>query len=145
RIDTLPPELLFYIISFLPLTSVIAARGVSTRWRSLAQTASLLPARKTLLDLYLAAIVHPNFPSFVAALKPHVREFDHEAYIADLTSRGCVLPDVFELWVLEWPSKAVHFLAWPGLAAEVDLLDERLSFDGRNPLGDTAPTINDIP
>ena len=111
--DTLPPELL-YIIPFFQLTSLIAARGVNIRWRSFSHTASLHPARKALLDLYLAAIVHPNFPSLVEALQPQIHEFDREACIADLTSRGCVLPDVFELWVLEWPSEAVHFWAWPG-------------------------------
>jgi hypothetical protein len=32
-------------------------------------------------------------------LRPHVREFDREANLADLTSRGGVLADVFYLWV----------------------------------------------
>ncbi|KAF8555465.1 hypothetical protein OG21DRAFT_1602841 [Imleria badia] len=143
--DTLPPSLLLLLIPFLPLTSLIAARGVNTQWRALAQTASLYPARKALLDLYLAAIAHPNFPSLVAALQPHVRAFDREAYVADLTSRGCVLPDVFAVWVLEWPSGAVHFWAWPGLAREFDVVHEFYSYGGGNALGDSVPTTDAIP
>lgn len=141
--DTLPPELVLYFIQFFPLTSLIAARGVNTRWRSLAQTASLHPARKVLLDLYFAAIVHPSFSSLVEALQPHVREFDREAYVADLTSRGCVLPDLFELWVLEWPSKAIHFWAWPGLAPDGSV-DHEYYYWG-NVLGETTLTIDTIP
>ena len=142
--DTLPPELILSLVRFFPLASLIAARGVNTQWRSLAQTASLYPTRKTLLDLYLAAIAHPNFPSLATVLQPHVREFDREAYIADLISRGCVLPDLFELWVLEWPSKAVHFWAWPGLVKDPPINHECYCGWG-NVLGDPMPTIRAIP
>ena len=142
--DTLPPELILHLIPFFPLTSLIAARGVSTQWRSFAQIASLHPARKALLDLYLAAIVHPNFPSLVYELRPHVREFDRETYITDLKSRGCVFPDVFELWVPEWPSKAVHFWAWPGFAYDF-AIDHDYYLDWGNLLSGPAVAIDTIP
>ncbi|KAF8551319.1 hypothetical protein OG21DRAFT_1512912 [Imleria badia] len=142
--DTLPPELVLYLIPFFPLTSLIAVRSVNTRWRSLAQIASLHPARKALLDVYLAAIIHPNFQSLVEALQPHAREFDREVYVADLTSRGCVLPDLFELWVLEWPSNAIHFWAWPGLAKDFSV-DHKYYYGWGNMLGETTLTIDTIP
>ena len=146
--DALPPELHLYIVSFLPLTSLIAARGVNTQWRAFAQTTTLHPARKVLLNIYLAAIVHPNFSSLVAALQPCVREFDREAYIEDLRSRGCVLPDLFELWILEWPTKAVHFWAWPGLANQSAVHHEyfyEYFYDIGSLLGGAAPTIETLP
>lgn len=141
--DTLPPELLLYLIPFFPLTSLIAARGVNTQWRYLAQTASLYPARKALLDVYLAAIIDPNFLSLMGALQPYVHEFDREAYITDLISRGCILPDLFELWVLEWPSTAVYFWAWPGLAEGCSINHEYSYIAGNSLSG--SPIIKAIP
>ena len=141
--DTLPPELLLYFIPFLPLTSLIAARGVNAQWRFFAQTAPLHPTRKVLLNIYLATIIHPNFPSVVAALQHGLREFDREAYIADLTSQGCVLPDLFELWILEWPTKAVHFWAWPGLPWWPRMEDEY--FEHTNFMYEAKCTIETIP
>ena len=141
--DTLPPELLLYFIPFLPLTSLIAARGVNAQWRFFAQTAPLHPTRKVLLNIYLATIIHPNFPSVVAALQHGLREFNREAYIADLTSQGCVLPDLFELWILEWPTKAVHFWAWPGLPWWPRMEDEY--FEHTNFMYEAKCTTETIP
>ena len=122
--DTLPPELLLYFIPFLPLTSLIAARGVNTQWRSFAQTAPLHTTRKVLLT--------------------YIHEFDREAYIAGLTSRGCVLLDLFELWILEWPTMAAHFAAWPGLTADLDV-NHKYFHDDTNPLDGATPTVETIP
>ena len=114
--DTLPPELPLYFIPFLPLAHKVP----------------------------LTAIVHPGSPSLVAALYPYLHEFDREAYIAGLTSRGCVLLDLFELWILEGPTMAAHFAAWPGLTADLDV-NHKYFHDDTNPLDGATPTVETIP
>jgi hypothetical protein len=77
--------------------SLIVARGVNTRWHFFAQTTSLHPARRALLDLYLVAAVHPNFPQphgRTATACPRIRPRG-EPCRPDVTwgcSRRCVLP-----------------------------------------------------
>ena len=56
----MPPERVLYLIPFLLLTSLIAARGVYTRWRSVEDDVSP-PRARGVKEVYLAAIAS-RFP-----------------------------------------------------------------------------------
>jgi hypothetical protein len=59
-----------------------------------------------------------NSPWFLQT-RPWVLEnlqpFDREAYVAALLVQYNRLPEAFELWLLEWPARAIIGGIWPGL------------------------------
>ncbi|KAJ8507345.1 hypothetical protein ONZ45_g10278 [Pleurotus djamor] len=85
----LPTELLYHIFAYFPVATLLIARGVSQKWRSVLTSANIHPIRHELMDVYLLCI----------------HESCHHPY----------LPEAFQFWVLEWPAKAVFACIWPGL------------------------------
>ncbi|KAH7885412.1 hypothetical protein F5I97DRAFT_1382399 [Phlebopus sp. FC_14] len=114
-LDRLPNELLLEVISYLPLKSLIAARGVNSSWRTLVLESDLLQVRRKLLHFYLSVI---RSPSFLAARQPVVRQlypFDRDRYLDSYIQRSLEIPEEFEFYVREWPAKAAITWLWPGL------------------------------
>jgi len=138
--DDLPNELLLQIYPHLSLQSLIAARGVDRRWRSLVSQAYIRPDRKSLLDLYLHCLEEPAFLDTRADIIPHLASFDRDAYMNFLPSDP---PDEFELWVREWPAFGVIGWVWPGLA-DVGLTRTWNFVCRCNCLGHTPPYIKNI-
>ncbi|KAH7916105.1 hypothetical protein BJ138DRAFT_685912 [Hygrophoropsis aurantiaca] len=124
----LPSELLLReIFPKLPLKSLIAARGVTKQWRYLVPFASLLPARRALLDLYYFIIKSPSFLASRSHIQKHLRKFDRGCYLGLLQllvqdSPGCSVPEEVRLWILEWPNSAAFLWTWPGLSPGRDYL-----------------------
>lgn len=133
-LDSLPTELFFGIIAYLPLKALIYGRSVNRNWRNLIFLANISPARRSLLDFYYGIIENP---AFINSRKNAVilNPFDRELYVSSLeTQIGETLPDgksrgprlislysylisyeEFRTWVIEWPEKAILTGHWPGL------------------------------
>jgi hypothetical protein len=115
----LPSELLFDIFTLLDLKGLIKARTVRHHWRNLVLEAPLDPTRRVLLDLYYKVIAAPSFlPSRALHATHLLPSFDREAYIQELVTKVPFIPAEFEMWVLEWPAKAVIGGLWPGIDAD---------------------------
>ena len=110
-----PNEILLDIIPALPLASLIAAHGVDHNWRRLVAAANVLAPRRELLDLYLTVVNSPWFLQTRPWVLENLQPFDREAYVAALLTQYNPLPEAFELWLLEWPARAVIGGIWPGL------------------------------
>ena len=110
--DELPNELLLQIFPHLTLRSLIAARGVDKRWRSLVRQAYITPPRKRLLELFLNVLDIPACVESRLDIIQHIIPFDRHAYMQLLPSNP---PDEFETWVREWPAYGVIGWVWPGL------------------------------
>lgn len=109
----LPNELIMELISWLPLKSLIAVQGVNQKWRDLLPLSPLLPARRSLLALYLVAITH--HPTLDRRNSYKDAHFNRASYLAALTrsNDGEALPEEFRVWVLEWPYTVMNWF-WPG-------------------------------
>ncbi|CAL1715447.1 unnamed protein product [Somion occarium] len=143
--DDLPNELLLEIYPLLPLKGLIAARGVSRRWRSLVTEADLKPARRRLLELYLEVIKCPAFLATRADIVPHLKPFDRKAYLGHI-SEAAQPPEEFEMWVNEWPARAAIGWVWPGLNCEVHEGETNAvkRHDFMNTLGHHPPYIKTV-
>ncbi|EKM56198.1 uncharacterized protein PHACADRAFT_29141 [Phanerochaete carnosa HHB-10118-sp] len=108
----LPDELLLIILSHLPLTSLIASRGVCKLWRTLVPGSQIPTYRRGLLELYLRAIDSPAFLATRKEILGRTHAFNRAAYI-DSLPQG--IPDDFRCWLHEWPERAVIGLLWPGV------------------------------
>ncbi|KAL6303048.1 hypothetical protein BKA93DRAFT_367377 [Sparassis latifolia] len=138
-INDFPNELIFKVITQLPVAALIAARKVSQRWRELIAVARITPSRRRLLELYKDAIDSPTFLAMRGEIIPHLTDFDREAYVADIESQvGRTLPDDFRTWLLEWPARAVIGLYWPGLPVEYSDEGSPSSAVGRYPLANRS-------
>jgi F-box-like len=113
----IPPEIQLQFFSYLPLKALIAAHGVSHRWRLLISYADILSARRALLDLYLKILASPLFIPTRACIVDRLRHFDRQKYLDKLMRhhRYQDFPEEFRVWVLEWPARAVIQRCWPGL------------------------------
>ncbi|KAF8524485.1 hypothetical protein JB92DRAFT_2881229 [Gautieria morchelliformis] len=149
QLSDIPNEILLQFFSHLPLKGLIAARGVSRRWRQLISHANILPARRALLDLYLKIIASPLFIPTRACIVDRLRHFDRQKYLDKLMRhhRYQDFPEEFRVWVLEWPARAVIQRCWPGLplvgASHVGGGDAEL-FSETNWLASALPFL-DIP
>ena len=107
------------IFPLLPLDTLIATRGVSRRWRALVPAASLCPLRRRYLEFFQKLVHSPAFGAAATRVRPHLRKFDREDYLAALADTGsAAVPEEFALWVREWPERAVYGWMWPGLDLE---------------------------
>ena len=75
--------------------------------------ATIVPARRALFNLYMHVITLPQFLDSREEILPYLTDFDREAYVACL-ERYVRIPNVFTLWLLEWPGKAAVYEIWPG-------------------------------
>ncbi|KZP07499.1 hypothetical protein FIBSPDRAFT_875427 [Athelia psychrophila] len=135
------------IVTWLPLKSLIAARGLDHRWRHLTSLASILRARRLLLDLYLQAIANAQVVDTIESIRPHLRPFDRPSYVALLEHKngGVALPEEFRVWLLEWPSAVIGW-AWPGL--DIRSLDAAMptvvDTYGSSPLSHLYVSVEDV-
>ncbi|KAF9641575.1 putative f-box domain cyclin-like protein [Lasiodiplodia theobromae] len=115
-IDILPAELQLEIASYLQLRELILLRNASKHWQALINNnlSFIRRARQELHRLWDDTIHSPYFLPSRARVLPALRPFDRIQYLHSL-SCGLPLPEEFELWVLEWPAKAVIGWTWPGL------------------------------
>jgi len=144
-IEDFPNELLLLIYPLLALKALIAARGVSRRWRHLIGEALLDPTRRKLLDFYLQIIDRPIFLRTRQNLIPHLHDFDRDTFLSFLPEGTHVPPD-FELYIKEWPAKAVVGFMWPGLDDSIYHGEDTPYRDSgtRNTLGHYPPYIKNI-
>lgn len=112
--EPIPNELLLEIFSWLPLKSMVAARGVNRLWRELVPSSDILLDRRELYDLFMS-MVHSQ--TLKTELLPKPLPFDREKYLTDLakTIPDAELPKEFSLWIREWPSRLVMDWIWPSL------------------------------
>lgn len=115
-IDVLPTELQLEIASYLQLRELILLRNASRHWQTLINNnlSFIRRTRQELLRLWDDAIRSPYFLPSRSRVLPALRPFDRIQYLHSLFY-GQPLPEEFELWVLEWPAKAVIGWTWPGL------------------------------
>lgn len=141
----LPNEVLMEIFTWFPLRSLIVAQGVDQRWRQLAPLVHIMPARRSLLNLYLKAISTPQVLDVVHEMKHHIRIFDRWGYLASLEARnqGAELPEEFRVWILEWPSPVLGW-TWPGLNVQTLDAAHIMSTHGLNRLSHLYPIIEDV-
>ncbi|KAJ7154583.1 hypothetical protein C8R46DRAFT_1041611 [Mycena filopes] len=131
---SLDPETRIY--PHLTLKALISARGVDTFWRALVLLADLDPARRSLLDLYSRTIESPVFLRTRPWEGVYRRSPGPEDYV----------PHEFQLWILEWPAKAVIGCAWPGLPDAFcgDEADHVERIWGINFLGRVPPVVQTV-
>lgn len=108
------------IASHLQLRDLILLRSTSKRWQTVINNnlSLIRRARRDLLRLWDDTVRSPYFPSTRYLVSVNLYAFDRRQYLAKI-SCGLPLPEEFELWVLEWPAKAVIGWTWPGLEMEV--------------------------
>ncbi|KIJ64407.1 hypothetical protein HYDPIDRAFT_111721 [Hydnomerulius pinastri MD-312] len=140
-LDSQPNELMLELFAYLPLRSLIAARGVCTKWRRFVDLSNLLPVRRRLLDFYLLAIKSPSFLAARQMIVPQLQVFDREEYLGKLLV-NFVLPEEFEFYIREWPAKAAVSWVWPGLD-NTFLSASGVRMHGRNWLGRTIDNSDD--
>ena len=83
-------------------------------------------------------------PWVLANLQP----FDHQAYIDDLMCQHPYVPEIFHIWILEWPARAVIGCVWPSLPnlySRVPCVDDVHRMEGTNWLAPVTPTVCAIP
>lgn len=105
--EHLANELLLHFISYLPLKSLVAFRGVNRQWQQLVMVAEIPSARRELLQLYLAIVHSPYFLQTRPWVLENLRPFDRVAYVDALLAQYPRLPEDFRIWILEWPARAV--------------------------------------
>lgn len=144
-IDDFPNELLLLIYPLLSLKSLIAARGVSRRWRHLVGEAILDPTRRQLLDFYLQIIDRPIFLRTRQDIIPHLHSFNRDAFF-DFLPENTHVPNDFEMYVKEWPARAAIGFLWPGLEDSMYHGEDTPVRDSgtRNTLGHYPPYIKNI-
>jgi hypothetical protein len=113
--ESFPIELYGAILAYLPLQSLIFARGVCTLWRDAVLAAPLTPARRALLALFDRLLASPSFLASHAHMNTVIAACDRENVIASIAAEmsGGRLPDEFVTWVLEWPGRClVNNVPW---------------------------------
>lgn len=115
-VETLPSELQLKIASHLQLRELILLRNSSRHRQALINNnlSFIRRARRELLCLWDDTVRSPYFLPTRQRVTTNLRHFDRARYLAAI-SRAVPLPEQFELWVLEWPAKAVIGWTWPGL------------------------------
>ncbi|EOD49596.1 putative f-box domain cyclin-like protein [Neofusicoccum parvum UCRNP2] len=124
-LDILPVELQLKLVGFLPLTALIMMQGVSKYWKvviegSLDRPHVVHPTRYLLFSFWKEVLTQNWFLPSREHILPSIKPFDREKYIKDLPGG---IPLSFEMWVREWPSKAVIGWTWPGLDGKLVKLD----------------------
>ncbi|GME21949.1 F-box domain cyclin-containing protein [Neofusicoccum parvum] len=115
-LDGLPLDIKLRIVESCELTGLIKLRCVSRAWRNLVletDISLLNPTRRALLDLYDFALDSKWFQHSRRHIIPDIQHFDRRQYLEDLP--GTSVPEEFEMWIREWPEKAVIGWLWPGL------------------------------
>jgi len=114
-LQSLPPELLLHIFSFLELKPYIISRAVCKDWQRLLPLADIHPIRRRLFNLFLHMLEYPRFAETRSWTIKHLQLFDRQAYVNSLLSQYPAIPDEFRMWILEWPGRMAISCMWPGL------------------------------
>jgi len=148
QLEGLPNEILLHAFSFFPLRGLIIGRTLSQDWRRLIPLADISPIRRVLLDFYLTLVNSPIFPQTRPWVLANLKPFDRQAYIDDLMRQHPYVPEAFQVWILEWPARAVIGCVWPGLPnlySREPCVDNVHRMDGTNWLAPVPPTVCAIP
>jgi hypothetical protein len=146
----LSTEILLEIFSHLSLTSIIQTRGVCRFWRDCVLEADIHPMRRSLLDLYMLLLEGKIFIASRQHVIDSLQSFDRKSYVRSLQSQlssaglHSIIPPAFELYVLEWPEKAVFDCIWPGLPFEYARSDGHFRRTGWNFLSTVPPQLFEI-
>lgn len=90
----------------MPVTSLISCRSVCSRWRHLVPLANLLPARRQLLMFYSSVTSSQRHLQYTrSSRKPQMEIFERDVDIEMIIRCYQTLPDVFVLWMKEWPGR----------------------------------------
>jgi len=114
-LQSLPPELLLHIFSFLELKPCIISRAVCKDWQRLLALADIHPIRRRLFNLFLHMLEYPRFMETRSWTTKHLQLFDRQAYVNSLLSQYPAIPDEFRMWIMEWPGRMAISCMWPGL------------------------------
>ena len=131
-LERLATELKQAIIGFLDLMSLVNVRNTNKNLHHLVNDALTQPsiihtARANLLRLYLDLHRYPSFHESRKHILPHLIPFSRQQYLNKFKteiSKHCPkaqIPEEYELWIKEWPEKAVIGWAWPGLDSIFDI------------------------
>ncbi|KAJ7071413.1 hypothetical protein C8F01DRAFT_433170 [Mycena amicta] len=112
---------LIEIFPRLAFVALIRCRCVCQTWRQLVLHADVSPIRRSLYELYLDVIDSDGFLPSRQRVLSQLQPFDRKGYIAALRSQThAFIPPEFELYILEWPEKAILYPIWPGLPLDQD-------------------------
>ncbi|GJE88183.1 F-box protein [Phanerochaete sordida] len=138
-ITDLPPELHLHILSYLPLSALIAARNTCRHWRHLTPLAPLPLIRRKLLSLYDTLCTIPAFQMSrrmaQASIRADFGDAERRSYLAALPRDT---GDEFATWILEWPADAVVASLWPALDPAYNM--GSAVFPHRRDIGNRMPT-----
>lgn len=139
----LPDEILLHIQSFLPLTSLVAARGVCQLWRSVLPGSHIPTYRRDLLQLYLRALDSPAFVATRKLVDSRLKPFNRAHFLDSLPKD---VPAEFACWVHEWPARAAIGAIWPGIHLFCDSHSgaELIKDRGRSLLSMATPIWNHL-
>ncbi|KAL0954131.1 hypothetical protein HGRIS_005272 [Hohenbuehelia grisea] len=145
KLPDLPQDILYDLLPYLPLQSLIATRGVCRAWRHAAELADIHPIRRELLNIYLDLIDRPWFLDSLKWPLENLRDFDRQAYLDTLLAQYNWLPEDFSMWILEWPARATFGWVWPGLPSD-DFSGETTFHrsSGINTLGIMPPEVGAV-
>jgi hypothetical protein len=92
----LPNEIVFQLLEYMPVKSLISCRLVCSKWRHLIPLANLLSVCQQLLKFYGSVTSSQQFQYTRSGLrKPQKEVFERDAYIEMLIRCYQTLPDVF--------------------------------------------------
>lgn len=115
----LPNELLIHIFALLPLKGLIRARTICVNWRTLVLATPISQTRRELLDFYYFTISSPSFlPTRTRYVSSGCEEtITREDFLHFLLAEAPYnpLPESFQMWLEEWPTRAIIADVWPGL------------------------------
>ena len=140
----LPVELHLFILSYLPLPALLAARNTCQRWHHLVPLAPLPHTRRKLLYLYDTLCAIPAFQVSRHMAKGYVQAgFGDSARRSYVTSLPKDVGDEFQTWILEWPEDAVVAALWPALDKSYNM--SNTIFTHRRDIGNRMPTPSYTP
>ncbi|KAL1620863.1 hypothetical protein SLS54_005793 [Diplodia seriata] len=115
-LDELPTELKLSIVELCDLKGLINVRTLSRSWRALVVRSPhvrINPTRRKLLDFYDFCLESKSFRASRETVIPLLKPLDRSLYLQRLSDKP--LPEAFDMWIREWPAKAVFGYLWPGL------------------------------
>ena len=106
----LPNEIVFQFLEYMlaSVKSLISCRLVCSRWRHIVPLANLHPARQELLQFYISVTSSKRWLQYIRSWpRKHRKEiFERDVLIEGLIRcYQTMLPDVFVLWMKEWPDR----------------------------------------
>ncbi|KAF2136364.1 uncharacterized protein K452DRAFT_292452 [Aplosporella prunicola CBS 121167] len=124
-LERLPYELQDIIIGFLEVPAIIRMRCASKFWRSRIDVSESRPhiicqERRSLVCLYYDIISKPWFQASRENIIPRLGPSEAEARRQLLDRISTEHVSEFEVWLREWPAKAVIGRIWPWISQDKD-------------------------